>query len=116
MLCSWDDYEDFSRYHLYRCEFNENAVRDAMPDLHHAQLDIEDMSATQYYGDSWVAGRDSAVLRVPSVVAPASYNYLLNPDHPDFDQVVKRSHIGPFQYDERILSLLSRAKTQDKAS
>lgn len=48
-------------------------------------------------------------LRVPSVVAPASFTYLLNPDHPDFDAAAKRNTLGPFRYDERLLELVRLA-------
>ncbi|MBI2497892.1 MAG: RES domain-containing protein, partial [Opitutae bacterium] len=40
-------------------------------------------------------------LRVPSVVVPGEFNYLLNPAHPDF----KRVKIGkpePFSFDPRL--------------
>ncbi len=38
----------------------------------------------------------SVALRVPSVAAPASYNYLLNPDHPEFPEAVARELLGSF--------------------
>lgn len=41
----------------------------------------------QAVGDRWLDERRSLALRVPSVVAPASYNVLINPEHPDFGQV-----------------------------
>lgn len=41
----------------------------------------------QEAGDRWLDARRSLALRVPSVVAPASYNVLINPEHPDFGQV-----------------------------
>lgn len=37
---------------------------------------------TRAFGDKWLAGLSSAFLRVPSVIVPQSYNYLLNPRHP----------------------------------
>jgi len=37
---------------------------------------------TRGFGDKWLTGFSSAVLRVPSVIVPHSYNYLLNPRHP----------------------------------
>ncbi len=33
-------------------------------------------------GDAWLQSLASPLLRVPSVIAPASFNYLLNPRHP----------------------------------
>ena len=37
---------------------------------------------TRAFGDRWLTVFSSAVLRVPSVIVPHSYNYLLNPRHP----------------------------------
>jgi RES domain-containing protein len=110
MLTSWDDYETFNNYHLYRCEFGEDEVVDALEDVYVSGMDPVDKSATQKFGDRWVESRESVILRVPSVVVPASLNYVLNPDHPDFDRVIKRENLGPFKFDERILELINRAK------
>ncbi len=36
----------------------------------------------------WLKTAETAVLSVPSAVLPAERNYLLNPRHPDFSQIV----------------------------
>jgi RES domain-containing protein len=41
----------------------------------------------QQIGDEWAARLESAVLRVPSVLVPQEYNYLLNPKHPAFSRI-----------------------------
>ncbi len=41
-----------------------------------------DEAATQAIGDRWLAGRSSALLRVPSALVPKVWNYLVNPAHP----------------------------------
>ena len=43
--------------------------------------------STRAVGDRWVKKQSSAALRVPSIVVPDEYNYLLNPTHPDFAKV-----------------------------
>ena len=43
--------------------------------------------STRAIGDRWVKKQRSAVLRVPSIVVPEEYNYLLNPNHPDFAKI-----------------------------
>ncbi len=43
--------------------------------------------STRAIGDRWIKKQSSAVLRVPSIVVPDEYNYLLNPTHPDFSQI-----------------------------
>jgi RES domain-containing protein len=48
-------------------------------------------TSTMDIGTRWARGLDSAVLRVPSVIVPSEYNFLLNPEHPDFSHI----EIGP---------------------
>lgn len=58
-------------------------------------------AASRAIGDTWAVAGRSVVLRVPSVVVPLEFNYLLNPRHPDFAQVT----IGPalpFPFDPRL--------------
>lgn len=43
----------------------------------------ETQDVTRAMGDEWLLSASSALLRVPSAVAPSSFNYLLNPRHPD---------------------------------
>ena len=38
-------------------------------------------------GDHWLDKRDSAVLMVPSALVAVEYNYLINPEHPDFPRI-----------------------------
>ena len=57
--------------------------------------------STRAVGDEWVRAKESAVLRVPSVVVPLESNYVFNPRHPDFSRVT----IGPplpFPFDPRL--------------
>ena len=42
----------------------------------------------QAVGGGWLREARSCVLAVPSAVVPAEWNYLLNPLHPDFPQIV----------------------------
>lgn len=57
--------------------------------------------STKALGDAWVAAGRKAILRVPSVVVPIEFNYLLNPNHPDFSRI----HMGAplrFPFDRRL--------------
>ena len=57
--------------------------------------------ATRAIGDTWVESSKSALLRVPSVVVPIEFNYVVNPRHPDFGRI----RIGPpmpFPFDPRL--------------
>lgn len=53
--------------------------------------------ASQKVGDRWAAAEESLVLRVPSVVVPKEYNYLINPEHPDFGdlEIGEPEPLGP---------------------
>ena len=34
-----------------------------------------------------MAGRETPVLQVPSAIVPTEWNFLLNPNHPDFRRI-----------------------------
>jgi len=55
----------------------------------------------QNWGNVWLDTQVSAVLEVPSVVTPGEFNYLINPVHPDFHQIVK-GKIEQYQFDHRL--------------
>lgn len=57
--------------------------------------------STKIIGDRWVHEGSSSVLKVPSVVIPQEYNYLLNPNHPDFEILSIGTPIG-FLFDPRL--------------
>lgn len=42
---------------------------------------------TRELGDLWLDHSSSALLRVPSVIVPSAWNFLLNPVHPDAARV-----------------------------
>lgn len=49
--------------------------------------DYKNAIATRKWGDGWLAVRNTALARVPSVVAPHGLNWLLNPMHPDAGKI-----------------------------
>jgi RES domain-containing protein len=52
-------------------------------------------------GTRWIREQQSAALRVPSVVIPRERNYLLNPEHPDFRQILVEGPLA-FEFDVRL--------------
>jgi len=52
-------------------------------------------------GDDWIAGGESAVLRVPSTVVRGGWNYLFNPQHLDSAQIHIEPSV-PIYFDERL--------------
>jgi len=56
----------------------------------------------QAIGDKWLKENSTTVLRVPSAIIMEEYNYLLNPQHPDFSRIKVHS-TEKFTFDERLL-------------
>lgn len=56
---------------------------------------------TQQIGSTWVGSMASAVLRVPTVILPNEFNYLINIAHPGFSKI-KLGNPRPFSFDERL--------------
>ena len=63
--------------------------------------DLPDGLASRAYGDRWILERRTAVLVVPSVVARAECNVLINPAHPDFRRITT-TRPEPVVWDRRL--------------
>jgi len=63
--------------------------------------DYNQMYITQRHGERWVKENESAILQVPSSIIGEEVNYLLNPDHKDFEQI-KVIKTQLFLFDKRI--------------
>lgn len=55
----------------------------------------------QEIGQSWIAGRRTAIVAVPSVIIPIERNYIINPAHPDFRRI-RVVHQEAFSFDPRM--------------
>ena len=64
--------------------------------------------ATRAIGDVWMQGQRSVLLRVPSVVLPYSYNYVVNAAHPEAADLTV-VEIEPLLLDNRVLRQLGAA-------
>ena len=105
ILNGWEVYATLSGYFLYRCTFDAECVLGAP-----AELDVRNREATRAYGDAWVQARESVVLKIRSLAVSNAYNYLLNPNHPDFTAVVKLEALSAFAFDARVEKLVREAK------
>jgi RES domain-containing protein len=54
-------------------------------------------------GDNWIRENKNLVLKVPSAIVDQEYNYLINPEHKDFNKV-KIISVTNFKFDERLFS------------
>lgn len=63
--------------------------------------DFPPTSASRSWGDAWLERAETLLARVPAAVAPHSYNYLINPAHPDAAaiQVIEAQR---WDWDERL--------------
>lgn len=104
ILNGWGVYANLSGYSLCRCTFGAAAVLDAPPDLN-----VDDRAVTRAFGDAWIRGRASVALKVRSAAVAEAYNYLLNPDHPDFPKVGLEA-LGPSAFGARVEKLVREAK------
>jgi RES domain-containing protein len=58
----------------------------------------------QDIGSTWYQGMESLVLKVPSVIVPQEFNYIINTKHPDFTKLIKLFETEDFIWDERLFS------------
>jgi RES domain-containing protein len=60
--------------------------------------------SAQAAGAAWIAGRRTALLRVPSALVPREPNYLVNPLHPDA-RFIRPGEPEPLEWDSRLLGI-----------
>ena len=63
--------------------------------------DFSQMPITQKLGENWIREKKSAILKVPSSIINAEFNYLINPLHDDFKSI-KLLKSETFVFDKRI--------------
>lgn len=63
---------------------------------------VEAPPSTQRFGDAWLNGATTALMRVSSVIIPEEFNFVLNPAHPDFARIKTHPPV-PFSFDPRLI-------------
>ena len=87
------------RYQLMKVQVSETPVETAV-----VQSGWQNrIPETQSQGNAWLAGRQSALLAVPSATVPESWNYLLNPLHGNAKNCTV-AWCRWAQYDQRLLA------------
>lgn len=101
--------EVYVHLRLYRIPSDMMMASIKLPDdvnLTTLQLDkdIRDYRLTelQQLGDQFLANQFQFAIRVPSVVVPGEFNVLINPSHPDMEQLAIED-VRPFEFDARFL-------------
>ena len=67
----------------------------------------QDLKLTQRMGDAWLASLETVLARVPSAIAPRTWNYLLNPAHPDAKKV-QVAEVIKERFDNRLFRIGAR--------
>jgi len=102
-LTGLERYDQLRRYVFFRAVLPEALISEVGEEnLPNGWDQHPPPSQSQRVGDRWAAREESVALKVPSVVVPYSYNYLLNPTHAAFDDI----EIGPaepFPVDQRLI-------------
>lgn len=68
--------------------------------------DISNQSISQQCASAWYLSLQSPVLKVPSVVLPHSFNFVINTEHKDFKKI-KIIDVTPLVPEPRIETILS---------
>lgn len=71
-----------SDYQLLRIEADDSVEQSAFP----ATIPPVPNESVAW-GDAWLAARKTALARVPSALAPFTFNILINPRHPDIGRI-----------------------------
>ena len=56
----------------------------------------------QKIGDNWYDRQESLMLKVPSVIIPHEYNYVINAEHPDYAANVQLVRDEDYFFDPRL--------------
>ena len=91
-------------FQLLKISSRSNIVLAELTPKQLKRVDPQDLSTSQNIGDAWLASRKSALLVVPSIPSPESWNYLLNPLHPDASKL-KLDWARAITYDKRLFRL-----------
>lgn len=64
---------------------------------------MEAFATLQQIGAKWYNEQKSLLLKVPSIIIPFEYNYVINTEHPEFKKDVVLTRIEDYYWDNRLL-------------
>ena len=90
------------RYKVMLIEFSDNIRMDTIEteDLIKNWERIGYFSYCRTKAGKWLNSGTAAILKVPSVIIKKEFNYLINPQHPDF-KFIKLKGVEDFDFDQR---------------
>ena len=90
-------------YCLVEIEVPETSIKAiTLAELPGNWKDASPPSALKIIGNNFLKHNDYLLLKVPSAIVPAEYNYLLNPRHPAI-KAVKVAGSEAFRFDKRLI-------------
>lgn len=90
-----------NNYFIISLEIPKNTTIIEVSNLPKNWNSIPFLSSTQLIGDHFLKKNNALVLKVPSVVISDEFNYLINPQHPDFKKI-KIIEKNRFVFDPRL--------------
>ena len=60
-------------------------------------------SILQAIGSAWYESHETLLLKVPSVIVPHEFNFVINTEHPGFNKNVKLVRVEDYFFDNRLL-------------
>jgi RES domain-containing protein len=96
------DPEDMPEYRLLTIDLPDDLPIDAVEVASLPATWRQQPEVTRTIGDKWLAEANFPILRVPSAIAPHTWNVLLNPLHPLLAGLVATSD-EPLEFDSRLL-------------
>jgi RES domain len=96
-------YDDLRPYVYFQVQFPEEFIEISSPQsLPENWRKDPGPPECRQYGDAWLSSQSKPVLKIPTVVLPEGYNFIVNPGHPDFPHI-KIGAPKPFILDDRII-------------
>jgi RES domain-containing protein len=86
---------------LLAIDVKEGAAISSTPDLPNGWQ--ANRINTQSLGNRWLREGSGLILKCPSAVLPESFNYLINPSHPQASTHLSETDMGPFWFDARLI-------------
>jgi RES domain-containing protein len=75
------------QYHFLKIEAPNESAIERVESNHLPGGWQSELNVTRNLGDTWLQSRRTALLEVPCVLVPETFNVLLNPLHPDAERI-----------------------------
>lgn len=88
---------------LAKIEVPDNSIQIIdVNDLPENWQDVPSPKILKEIAYKWIKEQKYLILKVPSIIVPQEYNYIINPTHPEFENV-KLKAVDAFCFDGRVL-------------